>query len=91
MPSPFFETVASAVESAIHDAETELPADVVSVLQTAYANETSPVARGEYENIFANLKIAKERDVPICQDTGLIVLYITLPPEIPYSAELFEA
>ncbi|MBO5118386.1 fumarate hydratase, partial [Methanocorpusculum sp.] len=47
--------------------------------------------RGEYENIFANLKIAKERDVPICQDTGLIVLYITLPPEIPYSAELFEA
>lgn len=91
MPSPFFETVAAAVERAIHDAETELPADVVSVLQTAYANETSPVARGEYENIFANLKIAKERDVPICQDTGLIVLYITLPPEIPYSAELFEA
>ncbi len=91
MPSPFFEKVASAVEAAIHDAETELPGDVISVLQRAYAAETSPVARGEYENIFANLKIAKERDVPICQDTGLIILYITLPPEIPYSSELFEA
>ena len=91
MPSPFFEKVASAVEAAIHDAETELPADVISVLQKAYETETSSVAKGEYENIFANLKIAKERDVPICQDTGLIIVYITLPPEIPYTAELYEA
>ncbi|MBR4987588.1 MAG: fumarate hydratase [Methanocorpusculum sp.] len=91
MPSPFFEKVASAVEAAIHDAETELPADVISVLQKAYETETSSVAKGEYENIFANLKIAKERDVPICQDTGLIIVYITLPPEVPYTTELYDA
>ena len=91
MPSPFFEKVASAVEAAIHDAETELPADVISVLTRAYETETSAVAKGEYENIFENLRIAKERDVPICQDTGLIVIYITLPPSVPYSSELYEA
>ncbi len=91
MPSPFFELVASAVAQAVHDAETILPDDVVKTLRQAYETETSSVARGEYENIFENLAIAKEKDVPICQDTGLLVFYITLPPEIPYTTELYEA
>ena len=91
MTSPFFDVISSRVESAVRLAETELPADVYHVLQTAYEKESSPVARGEFENIFSNLKIAKEKGVPICQDTGLIVIYLTLPPEIPLTEDIYEA
>lgn len=89
--SDLFERIAVAVESAIHDAETTLPEDVVSSLKKAYTHEDSTVARGEYENIFANLKIASEKDVPICQDTGLIVIFITIPKDIPFTDELTRA
>ncbi|MDO5846564.1 MAG: fumarate hydratase, partial [Methanocorpusculum sp.] len=85
------EDVASAVEAAIHTAETELPTDVLTALGRAYEKEQNSAARGEYANIFANLRIAKERDVPICQDTGLVVLYFTLPPEVAFSGELYRA
>jgi len=91
MSSPFFDKVSSAVEDAIHEAETRLPADVIRALETAYRNETSPVAKGEFENIFENLRIAKEKDVPICQDTGLLILYITIPEDMPLSQELYDA
>ena len=91
MTSSLFTSISSRLEQAVRQAETELPPDVFHALQTAYDKETSSVARGEYENIFANLKIAKEKGVPICQDTGLIVLYLTLPPEIPLTDEIYEA
>ncbi|HJJ47672.1 MAG TPA: fumarate hydratase [Methanocorpusculum sp.] len=91
MTSPFFEKVASAVETAIQGAETELPSDVLRVINRARAAETKPQGQGEYDNIFANLALAKEKCVPICQDTGIIVLYFTLPPEIPLTEELYEA
>ncbi len=91
MSSSFFEKVTSAVEEAVHAAETELPEDVLTALARAYEHEESPVARGEFENIFENLRIAKERDVPICQDTGLMVVYVTLPPTVPLTSGLYEA
>ncbi|HJJ28410.1 MAG TPA: fumarate hydratase [Methanocorpusculum sp.] len=91
MTSLFFENVAAAVERAIQSAETELPADVLSVLAQARDGETKTQAQGEYANIFANLALAREKQVPICQDTGIIVLYFTLPPEVPLTEELYEA
>lgn len=91
MPAPFFEKITEAVEAAIKKSEVILPKDVEAALNQAYKKETSEAARGEYENIFENLKIAKEKNVPICQDTGLIVVYLTVPPHITISKELYDA
>lgn len=89
--SSFFEKVACAVEKAITESEIRLPEDVEDSIRGAYARETNAAARGEYENIFANLKIAKEKRIPICQDTGLIVVYLTVPPSVSVSKELYDA
>jgi len=91
MTSIFFEKVACAVEEAIKSAETTLPDDVIRVLNQACSRETNPAASGEYANIFKNLEIAKEKQIPICQDTGIIVLYFTLPPQIAVTDELYQA
>lgn len=86
-----FERLAQAVEEAVQEAEIILPPDVEAVLRLAAGRETNPVARGEFANILENLSQARDLRVPICQDTGIPVVYLTVPPEVPVTAELYEA
>ncbi len=68
-----------------------LPADVKKSLAQAAACETNEVAAGEYENITKNISAAECLGVPLCQDTGVPIVYLTLPPEVPFSQVLFDA
>jgi fumarate hydratase subunit alpha len=83
------EAVAEATCRALEQAEIELPADVLEVLRRAAAAETGEVARRELANILENIVLAGERRVPICQDTGVPVVYLTIPPDLPFTADLF--
>ncbi|MDN7024216.1 fumarate hydratase [Methanoculleus sp. FWC-SCC1] len=76
---------------ALEQAEIELPPDVLGTIKRAAANETNPIAARELENILANIALAGERRVPICQDTGVPVIYLTIPPTVPLTEALYEA
>jgi fumarate hydratase subunit alpha len=76
---------------AFRTAETTLPADVVAALEQALLREKNDIARGELGNILANIAMAGERCLPICQDTGVPVVYLTIPPDIPLTASLYSA
>jgi fumarate hydratase subunit alpha len=86
-----FQAIADAVEAGLAAAETTLPDDVVNAIRSAAANETNPVARNELQNIIRNIETAEKDEVPVCQDTGVPVIYMTVPPEIPYTPEIEEA
>jgi fumarate hydratase subunit alpha len=86
-----FEAIARATATAIRRAEIEMPPDVLAALRRAKATEQSEIAGQELHNIFANIEEARRRQIPICQDTGVMVVYLTLPPEIPFSAQLRDA
>lgn len=85
------EAITSATARALEQAEITLPPDVVRALEAARERETSGIARGEIENILANIRMAESLRVPICQDTGIPVIYITLPPTIPLSKSILDA
>ncbi|NYT05817.1 MAG: fumarate hydratase [Methanomicrobiales archaeon] len=87
----FLESLAVAVESALKEAEIGLPHDVLQALISASARETDPTARAELENICANIREAKNRQVPLCQDTGVPVIFLTLPEGWGYTAAMEEA
>ncbi|RLI02183.1 fumarate hydratase, partial [Candidatus Bathyarchaeota archaeon] len=53
-------------------AVTELPEDVKTALRNAYDKERSPIGKTQLKTILENIKLAEERRIPICQDTGLI-------------------
>jgi len=76
---------------ALQQAEIFLPPDVVQALENARSRETSEIARGEIDNILSNIRMAGSLRVPLCQDTGIPVIYLTLPPGIPFSSHLLEA
>ncbi|HIH86086.1 MAG TPA: fumarate hydratase [Methanoculleus sp.] len=84
------EALADATERALREAETRLPSDVLAALRRAAAAETNGIARQELGNILENIALAGERGLPICQDTGVPVVYLSLPPDIPFSPALFE-
>ncbi len=88
---PVFAALADATFAAYKSAVIRLPPDVLKVIRKAAAAETSPVARGEFQNIVKNIDIAEELGVPLCQDTGIPVVYLTLPPGVPFTQSLYDA
>lgn len=62
---------------AIRKAETELPADVVTVLKEAYKREENgSVARSQFDAILKNIEVAKAEGLPLCQDTGTQTFFV---------------
>lgn len=82
--------LADATERALAEAEIRLPRDVLAALERAAAVERDEIARSELATILENIALAEERQVPICQDTGVPVVYLTLPPDIPFTPSIVE-
>ncbi len=83
--------IADATARAFARAVTTLPPDVEAALAKALDAETDPVARGELENILENIELARRSGLPLCQDTGVPVVYVTLPPSVPLEQGLYAA
>jgi fumarate hydratase subunit alpha len=69
--------LADATFRAYREAVIRLPPDVLRVIKKAADAETNPVARGEFANILKNVAEAERLGVPMCQDTGVPVVYLT--------------
>ncbi|KQC04311.1 MAG: fumarate hydratase [Methanoculleus sp. SDB] len=89
--TPLYSAIAEATQSALRKAEIELPRDIMRRLAHAARTETNPTARAELENILANISEAAARNVPICQDTGVPVIYLTLPEGMAYTSHMGDA
>lgn len=86
------EAVSEATHACIHEAEVCLPPDVKAAIDAAYESESDPVARGELANIRANIREAERLDIPLCQDTGIAVIYLTVPHSCPlHERDLMDA
>ena len=58
---------------------TDLPADVEDALVRARGGEEG-VAREILDTVIENVRLARERSKPMCQDTGTLIFYVTAPP-----------
>ncbi|WP_090243011.1 fumarate hydratase [Eubacterium barkeri] len=64
------------------EANTHLTEDVLKGIGAADASEVSPNGRMILKTIRANLKLADTEALPICQDTGMAVVFITLGQDV---------
>lgn len=55
-----------------------LPPDVKKALKDAYDNETQEVARLNLGAVLNNIEAAEDLGVPLCQDTGLPIIFVKL-------------
>lgn len=82
-----FEKIAEAVESLCIAAAYELPADVLSALEKAAQKETNPTAVKILSQLIENARIAKEEKIPLCQDTGLAVVFVEQGADVAVEAQ----
>jgi len=76
------EQIKKAVESAVIEANTNLPEDMRAALQTALTKETSASALRCLQIILENAQIAEQDKMALCQDTGMVVAHIELGQEV---------
>lgn len=82
--------ITEAVERLCIDSNYFLPEDVYSALLKAKEEEESPLGKAILKDILDNADIAKDTEVPICQDTGLAVLFIELGQEVHITGAAME-
>lgn len=69
----------------------QLPASVRKSFETALAKEPSPMGRNILGQLLENAAIAAEENIPICQDTGLAVVFAELGQDVHIVGGDFEA
>jgi len=74
--------ITSAVKNLFIEANTCLGADVVDALQSSLKKEESALGRQVLEKIITNAEIAAQSKMPICQDTGLAVLFVEIGQDV---------
>ena len=71
------QTVARLFEHSCH----YLPQDVLAALKKAREEEKSPVSRDVLDRLLENVDVAGKEQIPLCQDTGLSILWLELGQE----------
>ena len=59
-----------------------LPENLEKKIESCAKEEKSPVGRAVFDDLIANLQAAREEDFPICQDTGMAVVFIELGQDV---------
>lgn len=76
------EEITSTIRRLCIEANTILGDDVVDALKKGLEKEESPVGKDIFRQLLENAKIAKEEGIPLCQDTGMVVVFIEMGQDI---------
>lgn len=61
-----------------------LPQDMCECIKRGAAAEKSPVGKGVFDDILDNLKAAEQETLPICQDTGMAVIFMEIGQDVHF-------
>lgn len=63
-------------------ANKELPQDIKKCLHCSAEREENPLGKSVLCDLIANLDAAKEYDIPVCQDTGMAVVFLEIGQDV---------
>ncbi len=76
--------ITRAVKEMCIEANYALSPDMDEALKVAWQKEESPLGRQILNQLQDNLKIAAREDIPICQDTGMAVIFMEIGQEVHF-------
>lgn len=68
--------ITETVKKLLMDCNYFIGGDIMDALLKARDGETSPVGKSVLDQIIENDKIAAKEEIPLCQDTGMAVLFV---------------
>lgn len=82
------EDIVRSVADALQYVSCYHPADYIRALASAYEREESPAARNAIGQILLNSRMAAFGRRPICQDTGLVVIFAKIGMDVKIQTEM---
>ncbi|MBR2875534.1 MAG: fumarate hydratase [Clostridia bacterium] len=76
--------IEKSVEDLFISANAVLPQSLEELIKTSKDKETNETAKSIFCDMCKNLAIARENDIPICQDTGMAVLFIEIGQDVHF-------
>lgn len=82
--------ITAAVAKLCIEANCRLPETVFKAFRNSLEREPSPAGRNALEQLLENAHIAKNEMSPICQDTGLVVVFAEIGQDVHIEGGAFE-
>ncbi len=85
------EDITNLVKTAVIKINYNLDKSLISLIQKAKENETRDLSKSILSDILENQKIAKQGDIPLCQDTGIVVVLLEIGNKVTFNGDIYEA
>jgi fumarate hydratase subunit alpha len=73
------------------EAATYLPTEVLACLKKTREKENEGLAKSILSQIIENDEIAAKENIPMCQDTGIMVVFVDIGNDVHLDGDLYEA
>jgi len=83
--------ITAAVREIAMSASCDLEPDILDSLLAARDREKSPLAKNALEILLTNANIASREQIPVCQDTGIGVVFVSVGQEVLVEGDLEQA
>ncbi len=82
--------ITKTVKKLVIDANKILPQDLADCISCFRDQEQNKTAKSVLSDLESNIAAAKELDIPVCQDTGMAVIFAEIGQDVHISGENFE-
>lgn len=82
--------ITKTIKKLVVDANKILPQDLVNCISCSKEKENNETAKSVLCDLESNICAADELDIPICQDTGMAVIFAEIGQDVHISGENFE-
>ncbi len=83
--------ITESVKKVVIEAATDLEDDILEKLKDAKDREKSELAGKALEILLLNAEIADKEKIPVCQDTGIAAVFVTIGQEVSVKGDLMAA
>jgi fumarate hydratase class I len=80
--------VIESIEQALQFISYYHPQDFIQALNAAYLREESPAAKDAMAQILINSRLCTEGKRPICQDTGIVTVFVKIGMNVQWESDL---
>jgi fumarate hydratase subunit alpha len=83
--------VTEQVKESVISINYNLDQSLVGLIQKAKENEIKDLSKSILSDILENQEIARQGNIPLCQDTGVVVVFLELGQDIMYDGDIYES
>ena len=83
--------ITNLVKDSVIEINYKLDKSLVSLIRKAKERETKDLSKSILADILENQEIAREGNIPLCQDTGVVVVFLEIGNEIQINGDIYKA